>query len=71
MLFVVSPVYADTWVRYTQTDEASLYFDKHRVIKMGSTAMIWDLHDLKTSALDSNGHTYRSVLIATDRKSVV
>jgi len=66
MLLIVSPVYADTWVRYAQTDDASLYFEKHRVIKMGSTAMIWDLHDLKTSALDSNGKIYRSVLNATE-----
>lgn len=66
MLLVVSPVYAESWVCYAQTDEASLYFEKHRVIKMGSTAMIWDLHDLKTSAIDTNGNRYRSVLNATE-----
>ena len=66
LLFAAPPVYAETWARYTQTDEANLYFDKHRVIKMGSTAMIWDLHDLKAVAMDANGKNYSSVLYATE-----
>lgn len=66
MLLAVSSVHAESWVRYAQTAEASLYFEKHRIIKMGSTAMIWDLHDLKTAAIDANGNAYRSVLNATE-----
>lgn len=66
LLLAASSVHADSWVRYAQTDAASLYFEKHRIIKMGSTAMIWDLHDLKTTAVDTNGQTYRSVLNATE-----
>lgn len=66
LLFAAAPVCAETWARYTQTDEANLYYDKHRVIKMGSTAMIWDLHDLKAAAKDASGKSYSSVLYATE-----
>jgi len=66
MLLIISPAFAESWTRYAQTDEATLYYDKHRIIKMGSTAMIWDLHDLKTAALDANGKSYRSALYATE-----
>ena len=66
ILLVGNPAFAQSWVRYAQTDEASLYFEKHRIIKMGSTAMIWDLHDLKLAANDANGNTYRSALYATE-----
>ena len=66
LLLATAPVYAETWVRYTQTEEANLYYDKHRVIKMGSTAMIWDLHDLKVAVKDASGNGYSSVLYATE-----
>jgi hypothetical protein len=66
LLLLTGLVYAQTWTRYAQTDQASQYFDKHRVIKMGSTAMIWDLHDLKKAALDAKGNSYRSILYATE-----
>ena len=65
LLLAALPVRADSWARYAQTDEASLYYDKHRIIKMGSTAMIWDLHDLKAD-MNENGKPYRSVLYATE-----
>lgn len=66
MLLAAAPVHAETWARYTQTEDANLYYDKHRVIKMGSTAMIWDLHDLKLAARDVSGNSYSSVLYATE-----
>lgn len=65
-LLLATSAHAESWARYGQTDEANLYYDKHRIIKMGSTAMIWDLHDLKTPALDANGASYRSALYATE-----
>jgi hypothetical protein len=66
LLFTLFPAHAESWASYAQTNEAVLYYDKHRVIKMGSTAMIWDLHDLKAAATDAKGNSYRSVLYATE-----
>lgn len=66
LLLLVRSAYAESWARYGQTDDANLYYDKHRIIKMGSTAMIWDLHDFKTAALDPKGKPYRSALYATE-----
>lgn len=54
------------WVRYAETDGATLYFDSLRTRKMGDTSFVWDLHDLKAPATDEYGKHYRSVLYATE-----
>ena len=43
-----------------------MYFDSLRTRKMGDTAFVWDLHDLKTDVTDSSGQGYRSVLYAIE-----
>jgi hypothetical protein len=66
LLLTALPACAQGWVRYTQTDEAILYFDSLRTRKMGDTAFVWDLHDLKTESRDVQGKAYRSALFATE-----
>ncbi len=68
LLFLLTtlPASAQGWVRYAQTDEALLYFDSLRTRKMGDTAFVWDLHDLKTEGRDPQGKPYRSALFATE-----
>lgn len=66
LLLTTLPACAQGWVRYAQTDEAILYFDSLRTRKMGDTAFVWDLHDLKTESQDGQGKVYRSALFATE-----
>ncbi len=66
LLLTTLPACAQGWVRYAQTDEALMYFDSLRTRKMGDTAFVWDLHDLKADARDAGGNAYRSVLYAVE-----
>ena len=66
MLLTTLPAWSQAWIRYAQTDSATLYFDSLRTRKMGDTAFVWDLHDLKAQAKDTSGRTYRSVMHATE-----
>ncbi len=66
LLLTALPAFAEGWVRYAQTDEALMYFDSLRTRKMGDTAFVWDLHDLKTEVTDAKGRSYRSVMYATE-----
>jgi len=63
LLAAALPTYAQGWVRYTQTAEATHYFDSLRTRKMGDTAFVWDLHDLQKP--DADGAS-RSVLFALE-----
>ena len=53
-------------VRYAETDEAIHYFDSIQMRKMGDTAFVWDLHDLKTAATTADGFTYFTVGYAVE-----
>jgi hypothetical protein len=66
MLLTTLPAWSQAWIRNEQTDSATLYFDSLRTRKMGDTAFVWDLHDLKAQAKDTSGRTYRSVMHATE-----
>jgi hypothetical protein len=66
MLLITLPAFAQGWVRYAQTDAASMYFDSLHTRKMGDTAFVWDLHDLVNAATEGNGKTYRSALYAIE-----
>ena len=57
---------AQHWVRYAENDESLMYFDSLRTRKMGDTAFVWDLHDLKNAATDPSGKPYQSVLYAIE-----
>ena len=61
-----TPVLCQHWVRYAESDESLMYFDSLRTRKMGDTAFVWDLHDLKNAAEDPSGKPYRSVLYAIE-----
>jgi hypothetical protein len=50
LLLTTLPAWSQAWIRYAQTDSATLHFDSLRTRKMGDTAFVWDLHDLKTEA---------------------
>ena len=63
LLVAALPSYAQGWVRYAQTAEATHYFDSLRTRKMGDTAFVWDLHDLQKP--ESDGAS-RSVLFALE-----
>ena len=43
-----------------------MYYDSLRTRKMGDTAFVWDLHDLKIDVTDSAGKPYRSILYAVE-----
>jgi hypothetical protein len=66
LLLITLPAWSQAWIRYAQTDAATLYFDSLRTRKMGDTAFVWDLHDLKSPAKDATGRVYRSVMHATE-----
>lgn len=66
LLLTTLPAWSQAWIRYAQTDSATLYFDSLRTRKMGDTAFVWDLHDLNTPATDAEGRVYRSVMHATE-----
>lgn len=66
LMLTALPAFAQGWVRYAQTDDANFYFDSLRTRKMGDTAFVWDLHDLKTESRDPQGRAFRSALYATE-----
>ncbi|MFM7226158.1 MAG: surface-adhesin E family protein [Betaproteobacteria bacterium] len=66
LLLTTLPAWSQAWIRYAQTESATLYFDSLRTRKMGDTAFVWDLHDLNTPAVDATGRTYRSIMHATE-----
>lgn len=66
LLLAALPVCAQGWVRYAQTDEATHYFDSLRTRKMGDTAFVWDLHDLRAPVTDDAGIRFQSVLFALE-----
>lgn len=66
LLSCAAPVMAQHWVRYAEADESLMYFDSLRTRKMGDTAFVWDLHDLKSEATDPAGKPYRSILYAVE-----
>ena len=66
LLLAALPAWSQVWLPYAQTDSATLYFDSLRTRKMGDTAFVWDLHDLKAEAKDGSGRAYRSVMYATE-----
>jgi len=63
---LATPTLAQHWIRYAESDESRMYFDSLRTRKMGDTAFVWDLHDLKSAATDPSGKSYRSVLYAIE-----
>ena len=66
MLAAAIPATAENWVRYAQTADANLYYDKERMVVMSGTAFIWDLHDLRDEASGTEGKSHRSVLDAVE-----
>ena len=66
LVCLATPTLAQHWVRYAESDESLMYFDSLRTRKMGDTAFVWDLHDLKSAATDTSGKSYRSVLYAVE-----
>jgi hypothetical protein len=66
LAFIPTTVLAQTWVRYAESDQSLMYFDSLRTRKMGDTAFVWDLHDLKSAATDPSGKPYQSVLYAVE-----
>ncbi|NDC08566.1 MAG: hypothetical protein EBZ75_04370 [Oxalobacteraceae bacterium] len=66
LLLTTLPAWSQVWLPYSQNESASLYFDSLRTRKMGDTAFVWDLHDLKAEAKDGSGRAYRSVMHATE-----
>ena len=57
---------AQTWTRYAQTDEATIYFDHLRTRKIGDVAFVWDLHDLSAPLTQADGKPFRSALYAVE-----
>jgi len=66
LMLISVPAWSQAWIRYAQTDSATMYFDSLRTRKMGDTAFVWDLHDLKSPAKDETGRAYRSVMHAIE-----
>lgn len=66
MLLTSVPAWSQVWLPYAETESASLYFDSLRTRKMGDTAFVWDLYDLKAEAKDGSGRGYRSMMRATE-----
>lgn len=56
----------EIWIRYAESDAATMYFDSLRTRKMGDISFVWDMHDLKADATDAKGNSYRSVMYATE-----
>ena len=57
---------AQTWTRYAQTDDATIYFDHLRTRKIGDVAFVWDLHDLSAPLTQADGKPFRSALYAVE-----
>lgn len=57
---------ADGWIRYADNEKVDMYFDSFNKRKMGDTAFVWDLHDLKSPAKRSNGFAFQSVGYAVE-----
>ncbi len=66
LLCCTTPAMAQQWVRYAESDESLMYYDSLRTRKMGDTAFVWDLHDLKRAGTDPAGKSYQSVLYAVE-----
>jgi len=66
LLAAAIPAAAENWVRYAQTADASLYYDKERMVLMSGTAFIWDLHDLREETSGAQAKSHRSVLHAVE-----
>ncbi len=66
LLCAVLPASAQGWVRYAETDAATMYFDSLHTRKMGDTAFVWDLHDLNAPAQGSDKQPFRSALFALE-----
>lgn len=66
LLCAAMPVLAQHWVRYADIEDRLMYFDSLRTRKMGDTAFVWDLHDLKNPVTDSSGKVHRSLLYALE-----
>ncbi len=58
--------WADGWIRYADNDKVDMYFDSFNKRKMGDTAFVWDLHDLKAPNKRSNGFAFQSVGYAVE-----
>jgi hypothetical protein len=67
LLLTALPAFGtEIWIRYTESETATMYFDSLRTRKMGDISFVWDLHDLKAAATDASGKTYRSVMYAIE-----
>ncbi len=66
LLCAALPASAQGWVRYAETDGASMYFDSLHTRKMGDTAFVWDLHDFIAPASGADNKPFRSVLFAVE-----
>jgi len=67
LLLLVGSANAQQWTPYLQTSLGTKYFDLQRAVVMGgSTAFIFDLHDMKTEVNDADGKAYRSIVYATE-----
>lgn len=65
LLLAAPPAFsAEVWIRYAESESATMYYDSLRTRKMGDTSFVWDLHDLKAGATDASGQSYRSVMYA-------
>ncbi len=51
LALIPTTLLAQNWVRYAESDQSLMYFDSLRTRKMGDTAFVWDLHDLKAPPL--------------------
>jgi hypothetical protein len=58
--------WAEGWIRYADNDQVDMYFDSFNKRKMGDTAFVWDLHDLKAPNKRSNGFAFQSVGYAVE-----
>lgn len=65
-LALVQSAWADGWIRYAENEKIDMYFDSFHKRKMGDTAFVWDLHDLKSADKRSNGFVYHSVGYAVE-----
>jgi hypothetical protein len=67
LLLAALPAFGtEVWIRYTESEAATMYYDSLRTRKMGDISFVWDLHDLKADATDASGKTYRSVMYAIE-----
>ena len=68
LCILAANAYGGGWVlvRYAETEPAIHYFESVQMRKMGDTAFVWDLHDLKTPAVTTDGFAYNSVAYAVE-----